>query len=378
MRGSPLRRFDRPRRSCALLRHRWVRMLWLALCAPLAAAGHAHAADPAQLPAVQSPLASKALLTDSALAGDRIVAVGAHGSIVYSDDQGDHWRQAEQVPTQVLLTAVAFADDRHGWAAGHDSLILRTADGGLNWEIVYENRIPDGDVPKPILDLHFADPLHGIAVGAFSFVILTTDGGTHWQEVDTGGLRDLLAAAGQEPEPHLNAIAPLGDGFLIAGELGTLLHYRPEFESEAEPEAEPEAETETETKVQPGPTSPWRVLDSPYDGSFFGIEASAADDLLIYGLRGHCYRSSDSGETWREVATDTTANLYDMLRLDSGDLIAVGAGGLILRLPPGHSGAERLPYAGFDGFLSVQRTAAGRLLLFGEAGAQHFSLPPTR
>ncbi len=360
MRGSPLCRFDRLRQSCALLRHRRVRVLWLALCAPLAAAGDGPTADPAQLPAVQSPLASKALLTDSARAGNRIVAVGAHGSIVYSDDQGDHWQQAEQVPTQVLLTTVAFTDDRHGWAAGHDSLILRTADGGLNWEIVYENRIPDGDVPKPILDLHFTDPRHGIAVGAFSFMLLTTDGGTHWQEVDIGGLRDLLAAAGQEPEPHLNAIAPLGDGFLIAGELGTLLHYRPVFEPE------------------PEPASPWRVLDSPYGGSFFGIEASVPDDLLIYGLRGHCYRSGDSGETWREVATDTTANLYDTLRLDSGDLIAVGAGGLILRLPPGHTEAERLPYAGFDGFLSVQRTAAGRLLLFGEAGAQHFSLPPTR
>lgn len=360
MRGSPLRRFDRPRRSRALLRRRSTWMLWLALgAAPLAAAGDGRAADPAQLPAVQSPLASKALLTDSARAGGRIVAVGAHGSILYSDDEGDHWRQAELVPTQVLLTAVAFADDRHGWAAGHDSLILRTTDAGLNWEIVYENRIPDGDVPKPILDLHFADARHGIAVGAFAFVLVTTDGGSHWREVDTGGLGDLLAAAGQEPEPHLNAIAPLGDGFLIAGELGTLLHYRPEPASEE------------------APATPWRILDSPYSGSFFGIEATVPDDLLIYGLRGHCYRSGDAGQTWREVVTDTTANLYDMLRLDNGDLIAVGAGGLILRLPAGRTGAERLPYAGFDGFLSVQRTAAGQLLLFGETGAQHFALPPT-
>jgi len=363
MRGSPLRRFELPRsrftRLCGRLCNHGQRMLRLALCASLVAAGDGHGTENLpQLPAVQSPLASRALLTDAARAGHRIVAVGADGNIVYSDDEGGHWRQAEQVPTQVLLTAVAFADDRHGWAAGHDSLILRTTDGGLNWAIVYENRIPDGDVPKPILDLHFADPLHGIAVGAFAFMLTTSDGGIHWREVDTGGLRDLLSAAGQEPEPNLNAIAPLGDGFLIAGELGTLLHYRPGFDPE------------------PEPASPWRVIPSPYGGSFFGIEASAPDDLLIYGLRGHCYRSGDAGQTWREVATDTTANLYDMVRLDNGDLIAVGAGGLILRLPAGRTGAERLPYAGFDGFLSVQRTAAGGLLLFGEAGVQHFGLPP--
>lgn len=360
MMGSHSRRWGMPRPGFTRQRLHQARMLWLALCAGLAVAGNGHAgANLPQLPAVKSPLASKALLTDSAWAGDRIVAVGAHGNIVYSDDRGDHWQQAEQVPTQVLLTSVSFADDRHGWAAGHDSLILRTTDGGVNWEIVYENRIPDSDVPKPILDLYFSDALHGMAVGAFSFLLTTTDGGLHWQEVDTDALGDLLSAAGREPEPNLNAITPLGDGFLIVGELGTLAHYRPARASD------------------PDSAATWRLVDSPYGGSYFGVEASVPDDLVIYGLRGHCYRSRDSGQTWQAVTTDTTANLYGMLRLDNGDLIAVGAGGFILRLPPGDTRMERLPYPGFDGLVSVQPAAAGRLLLFGEAGAQHFSLPQT-
>ncbi|MBK6961005.1 MAG: hypothetical protein IPN63_09500 [Gammaproteobacteria bacterium] len=362
MMGSPPRRFDLDRTALTLSRARQAAMLWLVLCAGLAAAGQGHAtADLPQLPAVKSPLASRALLTDSARAGERIVAVGAHGNIVYSDDGGSHWQQADRVPTQVLLTSVYFVDDRRGWAAGHDSLILRTTDGGLTWETVYENRIPDGDVPKPILGLYFSDPLHGIAVGAFSLLLITADGGTHWQEIDVGPLRALLSAAGQEPEPNLNAIAPLADGFLIVGELGTLLHYRPYTDSEPDPE----------------PATRWRILDSPYGGSYFGIESSAPDDLLIYGLRGHCYRSRDSGQTWFEVTTDTTANLYDLLRLDNGDLIAVGAGGFIARLPHDGTAAERLPYAGFDGLVSMQRAATDRLLLFGEAGVRDFSLPET-
>jgi len=360
MMGSPPRWFDLPRPALALPRARQAAMLWLVLCAGLAAAGQGHAtADLPQLPAVKSPLASRALLTDSARAGKRIVAVGAHGNIVYSDDEGSHWQQADRVPTQVLLTSVHFVDDRRGWAAGHDSLILRTTDGGLTWETVYENRIPDGDVPKPILDLYFSDPLHGIAVGAFSLLLITADGGTHWQEIDVDPLHALLSAAGQEPEPNLNAIAPLTDGFLIVGELGTLLHYRPELQSD------------------PDPAARWRILDSPYAGSYFGIENSDPDDLLIYGLRGHCYRSRDFGQTWLEVTTGTTANLYDLLRLDNGDLIAVGAGGFIARLPHGGTPVERLPYAGFDGFVSMQRAATGHLLLFGEAGVRDFSLPET-
>jgi len=55
----------------------------------------------------------------------------------------------------------------------------------------------------------------------------------------------------------------------------------------------------------------------------------------------------------------------------------VGAGGFIARLPHDGTAAERLPYAGFDGLVSMQRAATDRLLLFGEAGVRDFSLPET-
>lgn len=334
-----------------------VAILGLLLCAGPGTAGYG-TAESGQLAAARSPLASKTLLTDSAQAGSRVVAVGAYGNIVYSDDGGERWRQAERVPTQALLTAVTFVDDRHGWAAGHDSLILRTADGGEHWEIVYQNFIPEGDVPKPILDVHFSDRLHGIAVGAFSFMLVTADGGKHWQVIDTADLYDLLADAGLEPEPNFNAIAPLDDGFLIAGELGTLVFYRPQ-------DAGPEAS---------GP--PWRILASPYGGSFFGVDVLRSGELLVYGLRGHCYRSRDGGSTWSKIITDTTANLYAAVEDDDGDLIAAGAGGTLLRLPAGTDRTEAIPYAGFNGFAALQRRADGTLLLFGDAGAQRWS--PTR
>lgn len=332
-------------------------LLWVALWVGLPAAGNCAAASTQQLPAAPSALASKVLLTDSAKAGRRIVAVGAYGDIVYSDDEGDSWHQADHVPTQVLLTSVFFANENEGWAAGHDSLILHTADGGRNWETLYENPFPDGDVPKPILGLYFSDPLHGIAVGAFSLMLVTEDGGKHWDSVDTTALRDALQGAGQETEPNFNAIIPLGDGYLIAGELGTLIAYRPP--------SGPDDASE----------SRWRVLHSPYAGSFFGARELAAHELLVYGLRGHCFRSRDGGDTWSEIDTQTTANLYDSLELDNGDVIAVGAGGTILRIPRGGDSAVRLPYNGFNGFVSAQRVGDRRLLLFGDMGVHRIDLP---
>ena len=205
--------------SRILLRNTGIAFLFHALVGVLLVgalpAATLHAADLSQqIPAMPSPLASKALLTDSARAGDRVVAVGAYGNIVYSvpaaDGKGLEWRQAK-VPTQRLLTTVTFVDDREGWAGGHDALILHTTDGGENWQIQYEDPMPNGDLPKPVLAIEFTDKLNGIAVGAFSLMLTTADGGKTWAQVDMGTLYDRLEAQGQEPEPNLYAILKLAD-----------------------------------------------------------------------------------------------------------------------------------------------------------------------
>ena len=76
--------------------------------------------------AVQSKLATEALLLGVTRAGKRIVAVGEYGNIVLSDDDGATWHQAKDVSTTVTMTAVHFADDKRGWAVGHDTLVMHT------------------------------------------------------------------------------------------------------------------------------------------------------------------------------------------------------------------------------------------------------------
>ena len=83
--------------------------------------------------AVKSKLANEALLLGVTRAGKRLVAVGEYGDILLSDDEGQSWHQAKKVPTTVTLTAVDFVDDKTGWAVGHDTVILKTEDGGETW-----------------------------------------------------------------------------------------------------------------------------------------------------------------------------------------------------------------------------------------------------
>src|SRR5512144_624546 len=104
----------------------------IATAAALAASGDARWRDVLDTPAAQSPLAARGLLNGLARAGQRIVAVGQRGHVLYSDDAGKTWKQAT-VPVSSDLVAVSFPDATHGWAVGHDGVILHTDDAGVTW-----------------------------------------------------------------------------------------------------------------------------------------------------------------------------------------------------------------------------------------------------
>ena len=55
------------------------------------------------VPAVQAGNATQATMLAAGWAGERVVAVGDHGVVLLSDDQGRQWRQARSVPLSCLL-----------------------------------------------------------------------------------------------------------------------------------------------------------------------------------------------------------------------------------------------------------------------------------
>ena len=57
--------------------------------------------------AAKSPNAHKALINALEKSGDRIFGVGVHGIIIYSDDEGETWSQAESVPFTKTLTDIS-------------------------------------------------------------------------------------------------------------------------------------------------------------------------------------------------------------------------------------------------------------------------------
>lgn len=282
------------------------------ICLPM---GVAHAQGPHDdtRPAVMSLKAAQTLLLDIGRAGDRLVAVGARGHIVHSDDQGDTWIQAP-VPTRQMLTAVHFVDDQNGWAVGHDSLILHTSDAGESWEIQYrdpeldEEIDPEGPglLEKPLMDVWFRDANTGFAFGAYGLALRTDDGGQTWD--------DITYDIDNQDGFHYNAITRVGEqGLFLVGEMGTMYRSR-----------------------DLGDT--WETIeDMPYDGSLFGVTGVGEENVVfIWGLRGNMFRSEDFGDSWEQVELDTPHNgpleatLFGGTATDDGKMVVVGAGGAVV------------------------------------------------
>ena len=301
------------------------------------------AVDRINTPSLLSSRASEGLLLDITKAGERIVVVGDQGRILISDDEGENWKQI-QTPVSVLLTSVHFSDARQGWAAGHDGIVIHTTDGGETWKKqldghqlnqlqldTYQALVDAGEdsatadlsledlelflddamvaveegPTQPLLDIYFVDSQKGFVLGAYGLLLTTEDGGINWE---------VLSHHVPNPDRfHLNAFLlnkKVDDqqALIIAAEAGMLFRSDDQGES-------------------------WVLLDSPYEGSFFGLssykEASDKDQVLALGLRGHLFASQDQGDSWQQVVLSSSASMSSAAT-NKDEIMLVGQGGLVL------------------------------------------------
>ena len=303
---------------------------------------------------------SRILLTDVARAGNRIVAVGDRGYIVYSDSNGETWSRAKTPPNLPLLNSVYFSDANTAWAVGHDSHILKSVDQGREWTSAYSS-IKD---KRPLMDIAFTDVNTGVAVGAYGAYYETADGGKTWASRKV--IPPAPAAAkgsakgkakvdpldvvdednkGADEDKHLNAVIKLGDNKLfIVGEAGTML-----------------------LSNDNGKT--WSRIASPYKGSYFG--AVMADDgaVVIYGLRGNVYRSTDAALTnWTQVTTNTTSSFMGATKLADGTIALTGLSGMLMVSKDAGKTFAVVNSATTKPLASLVQGGPNSLLIVGESG----------
>jgi photosystem II stability/assembly factor-like uncharacterized protein len=275
------------------------------------------------------------LLLDVVRVGDAVIAVGERGTIVRSGDGARTW-QSVAAPTRATLTGISFAPDgQHGWAVGHDALILGTADGGKSWARQFQGE----NLQDSFLDVIALDAIRAIAVGAYGLFVATSDGGRTWER--------LPSVAG---DFHLNRISRGPTGTLyLAGESGTLLRSRDQGRT-------------------------WTPIRTTYEGSFYGVSALDATTLLAYGLRGHLYRSTDDGAHWTAVNAPEQVMLATSVHDGSTVSFAGQARTLFISRDGGRT-VSKVTDAPATAIAALVSLTPGVLLAVGEAGVTRLELP---
>ena len=335
--------------------------------------------DLLDMPAQPDARALHGLMLDIISAGERLVAVGEYGAILFSDDEGLSWKQAA-VPVQVTLTAVHFPTPEKGWAVGHDGVILRSVDRGESWQLQLDGR-HTGDLllaaaeawvteleeqsaesdgsdeelmlqqdaammaldealreqeigpNRPFLDVLFMDENTGFAIGAFNYFFVTTDGGQTWQD-----------GSPRLPNPellHLYSIDAQDDGsLLMVGEFGLVLR-----------------------SSHGG--SAWESLQLNYDGTLFQV-SSAAGRTWVAGLRGNVFYSDDQGDSWTHLPLKFESSWLGARALPGKRAAFAGLAGSLLQV--GATQVVEYAQVARGHLAAVYVTKDGATILAGEGG----------
>jgi photosystem II stability/assembly factor-like uncharacterized protein len=155
------------------------------------------------------------------------------------------------------LHRVFFFDTKTGYAFGtsqNKSVIIKTTDGGLSWETVYQMEFP-------LSGIHFHSPDEGIVVGGKGTILSTSDGGKTWSQANSGTDQDLSAIA-----------RSTSGATFVAGQKSTLLRSDDNGGS-------------------------WRRIVLPSSVDLTDLVILPSGMLYVLG-RDRLFASPDSGTTW--------------------------------------------------------------------------------
>ena len=189
---------------------------------------------------------------------------GLYGQIYHTGNGGQTW-QLQFEYSASGFSDISFVDAMHGWVSGWSDGLVRTTDGGAQWDLM----------PSPewgLRGIEFLDTLNGWAFSGWSGESFrTTDGGNTWERFETGVDVSLEGMT----------FADFNHGWLV-GISGAILHYDGTGSTAPEkPAVLPERLT---LSVHPNPFNETTTLT-------FTLPIASRVELALYDLLGRQVRT---------------------------------------------------------------------------------------
>lgn len=247
----------------------------------LGVVGSAFAADNFQ--SVRSGLPHDAIYSIDR-SGNSFWAIGGHGLVLRSDDDGGEW---ERITSPGDFAALGMAIHKgQPVIVGQAGKAFKLSDDGGKWE-------PLGSgTDERLLDIATLSDGSQMAVGSFGAIVKRSAGSDDFKKVSV----DWDAIVEDGFEPHLYDVMQTKAGtLLIAAEFGMVLRSRDGGKN-------------------------WSVQNTN-DSSVFALHQGANGRLIGVGQAGYIISSEDDGVSWQASKSGTNANLLGVS--SSGNTFAV-------------------------------------------------------
>ncbi|MCD4698758.1 MAG: hypothetical protein K8S16_21205, partial [Bacteroidales bacterium] len=229
--------------------------------------------------------------------------------LIKTTDGGQNWTSYPYQEENIFITCILFLDSLNGWMGGMPHAIVKTTNGGIDWQ----QAVVDTSVLAffPVLNIQFYDENYGYACGGMfdiaGVIWRTNNGGEKWYALDP-----MYAPADEVHQLHLfDSINVMGAGGDPDFGYGVAI---------------------------------MRTSDSglSWDYEELGIQGNAYDLDFITAAEAWCplgptrklIYSLDSGATWTQISTPDSTVIFDVIFPDSLHGFAVGNEGTVIKYIP--------------------------------------------
>jgi photosystem II stability/assembly factor-like uncharacterized protein len=210
--------------------------------------------------------------------------------LLFSGDNGETWtRQGLDIlPDGIQLVDVFAIDREHVWAVGSQGLVLRTSNGGTNWE---KTEVTGAGAGGNFLCISICKNKIWIS-GEAGLIISSDDNGQSWTGFD---LPDNVK------EYIIQGIFAINDDIIYA------------VGNKAVP---PNAGLVLRTLDGGGTWEEIELNNNYNENGWIGVKATDTDHVVIYGGRGHYAVTANAGKQWVTGGPLSSRDINSLVMLD--------------------------------------------------------------